>query len=124
MKPAVALAAELARMPLLVERLLSAHVAGPDGRCVGCPSALWVAPHWPCRIAAVAALARDLPARPAQPSLVTSSVPSSTTNSADAAISSRFDNQPERPSAVTRVELSRSSSVMPRNGMNAAPSTP
>ncbi|MGI5125608.1 hypothetical protein ACQEVB_02220 [Pseudonocardia sp. CA-107938] len=45
------IAAELARAPKLCERLRAEHVAGPDGRCVGCRSAVRIAPRWPCRIA-------------------------------------------------------------------------
>jgi hypothetical protein len=45
-----ALAREIARMPHVAERLRAAHVEGPDERCVGCPSALTVAPRWPCRL--------------------------------------------------------------------------
>jgi hypothetical protein len=51
------IAAELARAPQLCARLLLAHVAGPDGRCVGCHSAARLAPRWPCRIATLAQLA-------------------------------------------------------------------
>ncbi|MGH3585263.1 MAG: hypothetical protein ACRDQ0_02975, partial [Pseudonocardia sp.] len=34
--------------------LLVVHVAGPDGRCRGCPSSTRVAPRWPCRLAELA----------------------------------------------------------------------
>ncbi len=50
-------AAELAGAPGLCARLLADHVAGPDGRCVGCRSAVRLAPRWPCRLATVARLA-------------------------------------------------------------------
>jgi hypothetical protein len=53
------IAAELARAPQLCARLLAAHVAGPDGRCVGCHSAVRLAPRWPCRIATLAQLAGE-----------------------------------------------------------------
>lgn len=50
----------LACWPDVCARLLARHVAGPDGRCRGCPSALHVAPLSPCRIAELAATARGL----------------------------------------------------------------
>jgi len=53
------IAAELARTPQLCARLLADHVAGPDGRCAGCHSAVRLAPRWPCRIATLAQLAAD-----------------------------------------------------------------
>jgi hypothetical protein len=59
-----------------------------------------------------------------QPKRSIMSATSSTTNSADAPVSRTFDSQPERPSRAMRLELSSSISVMPRKGMNAAPSTP
>lgn len=46
----MAAAHEIARLPGVVGALRAAHVAGPDGRCRGCPSAHSVAPHWPCRL--------------------------------------------------------------------------
>lgn len=48
--PQSGLVREIARMPGVVERLRADHVAGPDGRCLGCPSALTIAPLWPCRL--------------------------------------------------------------------------
>jgi hypothetical protein len=39
-------------------RLMVVHVAGPDGRCCGCPSSLSVAPQWPCRLAELAGAAQ------------------------------------------------------------------
>lgn len=54
-----AAAAQLA--PEVGQRLLAAHVAGPDGRCAGCHSAVRLAPRWPCRLAAVARLATGGP---------------------------------------------------------------
>ncbi len=56
--------------------------------------------------------------------LPTTSVISRTKNSPDATPTSALDSQPERPSRAIRRELSRISRVPPRNGMNAAPSTP
>jgi hypothetical protein len=53
------IAAELARALQLCARLLADHVAGPDGRCVGCRSAVRIAPRWPCRIATLALLTAD-----------------------------------------------------------------
>jgi hypothetical protein len=41
-------------------RLLAVHVAGPDGRCRGCPSEPRVAPRWPCRLAELAGTARTI----------------------------------------------------------------
>jgi hypothetical protein len=38
--------------------LLVLHVAGPDGRCRGCLSAVRAAPRWPCRLAELAEAAR------------------------------------------------------------------
>jgi hypothetical protein len=67
-------AAELAGAPGVCVRLLAAHVAGPDGRCVGCRSAVRLAPRWPCRLATIARLAADGAARrSAQPGLSTGS---------------------------------------------------
>jgi hypothetical protein len=43
----------------LWSRLLVVHVAGPDGRCRGCPSSLNVAPRSPCRLAELATAAQD-----------------------------------------------------------------
>jgi hypothetical protein len=42
----------------LWSQLLVLHVAGPDGRCRGCPSSLSVAPHSPCRLAELAMAAQ------------------------------------------------------------------
>jgi hypothetical protein len=58
-------AAAMAAAPALSARLLELHVAGPDGRCRGCHSAVRLAPRWPCRIAACAMLATGR--RPAGP---------------------------------------------------------
>ncbi|MGH8918802.1 MAG: hypothetical protein ACRD0H_10810 [Actinomycetes bacterium] len=52
-------AAELARSPDVCARLLVEHVAGPDGRCAGCRSAVRLSPRWPCRIATLVKLAVD-----------------------------------------------------------------
>jgi hypothetical protein len=60
----------------------------------------------------------------AQPKRSIRSVTSSTTKSADAPVTIVFDSHPDRPPRATRRELSSRSSVIPRNGMNAAPSTP
>jgi len=46
--------------PQLWTRLLDEHTAGPDGRCLACPSALCVAPRWPCRITLLARTAHAL----------------------------------------------------------------
>jgi hypothetical protein len=42
----------------LWSQLLVLHVAGPDGRCRGCPSSLNVAPRSPCRLAELAGAAQ------------------------------------------------------------------
>jgi hypothetical protein len=42
----------------LWSQLLVVHVAGPDGRCRGCPSSLNVAPRSPCRLAELAGAAQ------------------------------------------------------------------
>jgi hypothetical protein len=42
----------------LWSQLLVVHVAGPDGRCRGCPSSLNVAPRSPCRLAELAIAAQ------------------------------------------------------------------
>jgi hypothetical protein len=42
----------------LWSQLLVVHVAGPDGRCRGCPSSLNVAPRSPCRLAELALAAQ------------------------------------------------------------------
>lgn len=42
----------------LWSQLLVLHVAGPDGRCRGCPSPVSAAPRWPCRLAELAAAAQ------------------------------------------------------------------
>ncbi|OLT06303.1 hypothetical protein BJF90_17745 [Pseudonocardia sp. CNS-004] len=42
----------------LWSRLLVVHVAGPDGRCRGCPSSLHASPRWPCRLAELAGAAQ------------------------------------------------------------------
>ena len=47
------IAAELARTP----QLCALHVAGPDWRCLGCRSAVRLAPRWPCLIASLAQFA-------------------------------------------------------------------
>lgn len=47
-------AAIVAGWPGVVERLLVAHVAGTDGRCVVCGGNGRPAPRWPCRIAGLA----------------------------------------------------------------------
>ena len=52
-------ATELSRAPDVCARLLAEHVAGPDGRCAGCRSAVRLAPRWPCRLAALVQLAVD-----------------------------------------------------------------
>jgi hypothetical protein len=51
------MAVELAVVPGVCARLLADHVAGPDGRCAGCRSAVRLAPQWPCRLALIALLA-------------------------------------------------------------------
>jgi hypothetical protein len=53
-----AFAAELATMPDVIERLLTAHTSTPDGRwCVACTTPGRGTPHapWPCPIAVMAA---------------------------------------------------------------------
>ena len=42
----------------LWSQLLVLHVAGPDGRCRGCPRAGHAAPRWPCRLAGLARAAQ------------------------------------------------------------------
>ena len=42
----------------LWSQLLVEHVAGPDGRCRGCPSSLNAAPRSPCRLADLAGAAQ------------------------------------------------------------------
>jgi hypothetical protein len=42
----------------LWSQLLVLHVAGPDGRCRGCPSSRHAAPRSPCRLAELAAAAQ------------------------------------------------------------------
>lgn len=42
----------------LWSQLLVVHVAGPDGRCRGCPSSLNAAPRSPCRLAELAGAAQ------------------------------------------------------------------
>ena len=42
----------------LWSQLLVVHVAGPDGRCRGCPSSQHVAPRSPCRLAELAGAAQ------------------------------------------------------------------
>jgi hypothetical protein len=42
----------------LWSQLLVVHVAGPDGRCRGCPSSMNVAPRSPCRLAELAGAAQ------------------------------------------------------------------
>lgn len=56
----------IADWPQLWSRLLVAHVAGEDGRCRGCPSAVHVAPRWPCRISVLATTAHGLHERDAR----------------------------------------------------------
>lgn len=51
-------AAVIAGWTRLWSRLLVVHVAGPDGRCRGCPSSLNAAPRWPCRLAELAGAAQ------------------------------------------------------------------
>lgn len=53
----LAAAHEIARMPEVAASLTRAHVAGPDGRCRGCPSTRAAAPRWPCRLSTLAELA-------------------------------------------------------------------
>jgi hypothetical protein len=43
----------------LWSQLLLVHIAGPDGRCRGCPSSTNVAPRSPCRLAELAGAAQD-----------------------------------------------------------------
>lgn len=50
-------AAVIADWPSLWRELLRAHVAGPDGRCRGCASAVRIAPRSPCQTAVMAATA-------------------------------------------------------------------
>jgi hypothetical protein len=50
--------AVIAEWTRLWSQLLVVHVAGPDGRCRGCPSSLNVAPRWPCRLAELAGAAQ------------------------------------------------------------------
>lgn len=59
-----AAAREIARMPQVAERLRETHVAGPDGRCLGCPSATSVAPIWPCTLRLLAGGKGDAAAWP------------------------------------------------------------
>ncbi|OLT21117.1 hypothetical protein BJF78_08660 [Pseudonocardia sp. CNS-139] len=47
-------AAAIADWPALWRDLLKLHVAGADGRCRGCLSAVRMAPRSPCHIAAMA----------------------------------------------------------------------
>ena len=49
---------EIAGWTRLWSQLLVLHVAGPDGRCRGCPSSLNVAPRSPCRLAELAMAAQ------------------------------------------------------------------
>jgi hypothetical protein len=46
--------AVIANWTRLWSRLLVQHVAGPDGRCRGCPSSAHAAPRAPCRLAELA----------------------------------------------------------------------
>ncbi|MGI5126105.1 hypothetical protein ACQEVB_04750 [Pseudonocardia sp. CA-107938] len=50
----------VAGWPGVVERLLAAHVAGPDGRCAVCGGNGRPAPLWPCSVAELAGAARRL----------------------------------------------------------------
>jgi hypothetical protein len=50
----------VAGWPGVVVRLLAAHVAGRDGRCVVCGGNGRPAPRWPCSIAELAGAARRL----------------------------------------------------------------
>jgi hypothetical protein len=50
----------VAGWPRVVERLLAAHVAGGDGRCVVCGGNGRPAPRWPCSVAELAVAARRL----------------------------------------------------------------
>ncbi|MFC5235806.1 hypothetical protein [Pseudonocardia zijingensis] len=43
----------------LWSQLLVVHVAGPDGRCRGCPSSAHAAPRSPCRLAELAVAAQS-----------------------------------------------------------------
>jgi hypothetical protein len=57
-------AAEIvAGWPSVVTALTDRHVAGPDGRCRGCPSSTSAAPRWPCRLAELARLATQVRVR-------------------------------------------------------------
>jgi hypothetical protein len=42
----------------LWSQLLVVHVAGPDGRCRGCPGSIHAAPRSPCRLAELAGAAQ------------------------------------------------------------------
>jgi hypothetical protein len=57
----LAAAREIARMPGVVDKLLAVHVADPDGRCRGCPSARDIPPIWPCRLRGLAETAASNP---------------------------------------------------------------
>ncbi len=50
--------AVIASWTRLWSQLLVLHVAGPDGRCRGCPSSAHAAPRWPCRLAELAGAAQ------------------------------------------------------------------
>ena len=50
--------AVIASWTRLWSQLLVLHVAGPDGRCRGCPSSVHVAPRSPCRLAELARAAQ------------------------------------------------------------------
>jgi hypothetical protein len=50
--------AVIASWTRLWSQLLVRHVAGPDGRCRGCPSSVHVSPRSPCRLAELAMAAQ------------------------------------------------------------------
>ena len=50
---------ELVRDPDLVARLLAAHVADSDGRCMGCAVDTSLRPPWPCGPQGLAEIARQ-----------------------------------------------------------------
>jgi hypothetical protein len=60
--PAGSLAAELARMPDLVERLAAEHTPDESGRCRGCrlPGYGSAGDRWPCTLATLAAEAQRI----------------------------------------------------------------
>jgi hypothetical protein len=51
----------IAGWPRVLNRLLDAHVARPDGRCRGCTSQVSLPPQWPCTLTDLARLAAATP---------------------------------------------------------------